>query len=133
MIVVDSNVIAYLFLRSEHTVAAERLLAQEPEWAAPILWRSEFRNILTGHMRLRSLPYEQALHLQYAAETLLAGAEFEPESSAVLSLVRDSSCSAYDCEFVALAMMLGTKLVTMDKKLTRAFPQSIVSLAQWAH
>lgn len=77
MIVVDSNVIAYLFLPSEHTAAAERLLTQEPDWAAPVLWRSEFRNILAGHMRLRSLPYDQACHMQYAAESLLAGAEFE--------------------------------------------------------
>jgi len=131
MIVVDSNVIAYLFLPGEYTEAAERLLAQEPEWAAPVLWRSEFRNILAGHMRRSSLPYQQACQAQYAAETLLAGAEFEPESMSVLSLVRDSSCSAYDCEFVALAIMLGTKLVTMDKKLSRAFPRSIVSLSQW--
>ncbi|MYM70104.1 hypothetical protein GTP45_25105 [Pseudoduganella sp. FT55W] len=88
MIVVDSNVIAYLFLPSEHTAAAE---------------------------------------------ALLAGAEFELESSSVLGLVRDSSCSAYDCEFVALALMLGTKLVTMDKKLSRAFPQATVSLCQWVN
>jgi predicted nucleic acid-binding protein len=132
MIVVDSNVIAYLFLTGEHTAAAERLLAREPEWAAPVLWRSEFRNILAGHMRLRSLPYDQACHMQYAAESLLAGAEFDLESTSVLTLVRNSSCSAYDCEFVALAMMLGTKLVTMDQKLLRAFPETIISLSSWA-
>lgn len=131
MIVVDSNVIAYLFLPSDYTEAAERLLVDEPDWAVPILWRSEFRNILAGHMRLRSLPYDQACHMQYAAETLLWGAEFELESASVLTLVRDSSCSAYDCEFVALARMLDTKLVTMDKKLLRAFPETIISLSSW--
>ncbi|MYN29551.1 type II toxin-antitoxin system VapC family toxin [Duganella levis] len=132
MIVVDSNVIAYLFLSGEHTAAAERLLAEEPDWAAPVLWRSEFRNILAGHMRLRSLPYDQARQMQYAAETLLAGSEFELESASVLTLVRDSSCTAYDCEFVALAIMLGTKLVTMDQKLLRAFPKTIISLSSWS-
>lgn len=132
MNVVDSNVMAYLFLSGEHTAAAERLLAEEPDWAAPVLWRSEFRNILAGHMRLRSLPYDQACQMQYAAETLLAGAEFELESASVLTLVRDSSCTAYDCEFVALAIMLGTKLVTMDQKLLRAFPKTIISLSSWS-
>jgi len=40
-----------------------------------------------------------------------------------MMLVKDSDCSAYDCEFVALARQLGTSLVTMDSKLLRAFPQ----------
>ncbi|HNR11551.1 hypothetical protein ABHF54_10555 [Nitrosomonas europaea] len=43
-------------------------------------------------------------------------------SLSILKLVRDSECSAHDCEFVALAMKLGAKLVTMDGKLLRAFP-----------
>lgn len=51
MIVVDSNVLAYLYLPGTYTAAAESLLEQEPNWAAPILWRSEFRNILAGYMR----------------------------------------------------------------------------------
>jgi predicted nucleic acid-binding protein len=40
-----------------------------------------------------------------------------------MELVRHSDCSAYDCEFVALAMMLETKLFTMDKQLLRSFPE----------
>jgi predicted nucleic acid-binding protein len=42
--------------------------------------------------------------------------------------VRDSDCSAYDCEFVALAVQLEIKLVTMDKKLLKSFPQLVVAL-----
>jgi predicted nucleic acid-binding protein len=128
MIVVDSNVIAYLYLPGEYTAAAEELLEQDSEWAAPILWRSEFRNILAGYMRRRTISLEQANSLQREAESLLEGAEFEVESSAVLELVRDSDCSAYDCEFIALSMKLDTKLVTMGKKLLRAFPKRAVAL-----
>ena len=128
MIVVDSNVLAYLYLPTEHTAAAEALLQRDPEWAAPVLWRSEFRNILAGQMRRKTISFEQANALQREAESLLEGAEFEVDSLSVLELVRDSDCSAYDCEFVALATKLGAKLVTMDKKLLRAFPKRAVAL-----
>lgn len=129
MIVVDSNVLAYLYLPGEYTAAAEALLEQDPDWAAPILWRSEFRNILAGYIRRKAITFEQANSLQREAESLLAGSEFEVDSLSVLELVCDSDCSAYDCEFVALAMKLDTKLVTMDKKLLRGFPKRAIALS----
>ena len=128
MIVVDSNVLAYLYVPGVHTAATESLLQREPDWAAPILWRSEFRNILAGYMRRKVLTFEQANGIQREVESLLQGSEFEVDSNAVLELVRDSDCSAYDCEFVALAVKLDTILVTMDKKLLRAFPKRAIAL-----
>ena len=128
MIVVDSNVLAYLYLPGEHTTRAEKLLEANPEWAAPILWRSEFRNILTGYLRRKSLTYRQATGIQSEAESFMRGAEYEVDSNAVLALVRDSKCSAYDCEFVALAMKLNAGLVTMDRALLSAFPDYAVAL-----
>lgn len=129
MIVVDSNVLAYLYLPGEYTAVAEALMEHDPDWAAPVLWRSEFRNILAGYMRRGKLTFEQAHALQREAEDLLGGAEYEVDSRSVLELVRDSECSAYDCEFVALAMTLGTKLVTMDGKILRSFPDIAVALS----
>jgi len=128
VIVVDTNVLAYLYLPTNYTAHAEALLQRDPEWAAPILWRSEFRNILAGYLRRRTLSFEAAGAIQAEAEGLLAGNEHLVDSLRVLELVRDSDCSAYDCEFVALAMRLGTKLITMDAKLLRAFPRHTVSL-----
>lgn len=129
MIVVDTNVIAYLYLPGEHTADAEALLEREPDWAAPIIWRSEFRNILAGYLRRKALTFDQACDLQKEAESLLDGAEFEVDSLSVLALVKESDCSAYDCEFVALATQLGTPLVTMDSKLLRAFPKCSLALS----
>ena len=129
MIVVDTNILAYLYLPGDFTALAEALLENDPEWAAPVLWRSEFRNILAGYMGRKSLHYEVARNLLREAESLMAGAEYEVDSRRVLELVRDSDCSAYDCEFVALAMSLGVTLVTMDTKLLRAFPKVVVALA----
>lgn len=128
MIVVDSNVVAYLYLPGEYTAFAEALFERDSDWAAPILWRSEFRNILAGYLRRKTLNFAQVCSLQSEAEDLLAGSEFDVESKAVLQMVRDSDCSAYDCEFIALAEKLDTKLVTVDKKLLKAFPKRTVNL-----
>lgn len=128
MIVVDTNVVAYLFLEGEFTVPAEALLQRDAEWVAPVLWRSELRSILAGYLRRRALTFDQVRSIQAEAESLLAGGEFDVDSASVLELVRDSDCSAYDCEFAALAMQLEVKLVTLDSKLLKAFPRHAVSL-----
>ena len=39
-----------------------------------------------------------------------------------------SECSAYDCEFIALAIKLDAKVVMMDKKVLRAFPKRAMAL-----
>ena len=104
------------------------MFERDAEWFAPLLWRSEFRNILAGYFRRGALSFEQALAMQSEAEDLLRGDEREVDSLHVLELVRDSNCSGYDCEFVALAMSLGVKLVTMDRKLLRAFPAQAIAL-----
>src|ERR1700683_4224469 len=122
MIVVDSNIVAYLYLPSAFTESAESLLGQDPDWAAPILWRSEFRNILTGYLRRKLTSFDHALKIQSEAESLLLGAAYEVESERALALARASTCSAYDCEFVALAIKLNSRLVTLDRALLRAFP-----------
>ena len=123
MIVIDTNILAYLYLPGEFTEQAETLLAQEPEWAAPILWRSEFRNILAGYLRRGTLSLDQVFAIQQEAESLMLSNEQFVDSGAVLELVSRSDCSAYDCEFIAAAQSLGTKLYTMDGKLLKAFPK----------
>ena len=128
MIVVDTNIVAYLYLESELTTRAEALLASDPEWAVPVLWRSEFRNILAGALRRKALSFDEVRNVLTEAESLLAGCEHEVGSQQVLELVRDSNCSAYDCEFIALATQMNVKLVTMDGKLLKAFPKLAVPL-----
>jgi predicted nucleic acid-binding protein len=130
VIVVDTNILAYLYLPGDFTQQAEALLAQDADWVAPTLWRSEFRNILAGFMRRGTVTFDQAYAIQGEAEALLSGREYEMVSYDVLALVRKSDCSAYDCEFVALAVRLGIRLVTMDKKVLRGFPGEAVALGR---
>lgn len=133
MIVVDSNILAYLYLPGEFTEQAEKLMAEDSDWVAPPLWRSEFRNILAGFMRRGALTFDQAYAIQREAEALLNAKEYEIDSYGVLQLVGKSDCSAYDCEFVALAAHLGTRLATMDKKVLRNFPEIAFSIGSPAH
>ena len=129
MIVVDTNVLAYLYLPGDFTQRAESLLKFDPHWNAPVLWRSEFRNILAGYMRRGALTLAHAVAVQREAEDMMRNAEFDVDSGKVMELVGDSDCSAYDCEFVAVANALDVKLVTMDKKLLKAFPDRCSSLS----
>lgn len=128
MIVADTNVIAYLLLPSPHTVLAEELLRADPDWIAPILWRSEMRNVLALYLRKELITLADALTLQAEAEALLQDNEYEVGARDVLTLVDRSPCSAYDCEFVALARNFDVKLVTMDRRVIDAFPDTAVSL-----
>ena len=129
MIVVDTNVLAYFYLPSELSPQAARLRERDPHWVAPHLWRSEFRNVLSLYLRKGMLSLDQAFTIQTRAETLLADCEYEVPSLEVLQLANESSCSAYDCEFVALAKRLNAPLITSDKKLITAFPKIAISLA----
>lgn len=130
MIVVDTNVVAYLLLEGPQTEKAEALLMHDPEWAAPLLWRSELRNVLSGFMRRGQLERKQVLRLQGQAESLLQGREVPVDSADVFRLVEASDCSAYDCEFVAAALALQTRLISSDRQLLRAFPGITTPLEQ---
>ena len=129
MIVVDTNVVAYLFLPGEFAPQAEAWLRRDREWAAPALWRSELRNLLAGYLRRKQLTFDVVREIQREAEALLIGNEHEVDSQSVLELVRDSECSAYDCEFVSVAIRLGVKLLTADGKLLKAFPKQTVAFS----
>jgi len=131
MIVVDTNIIAYLYLESGRSAQVERLLEKDTQWSAPLLWRSEFRNVLALYIRKDYLSLEEAQEIIREALRLMKGREYEIASFQVMELVASSECSAYDCEFVALAKDLGIPLVTVDKKLLEEFPQIAVSLDEY--
>jgi predicted nucleic acid-binding protein len=129
MIVVDTNVIGYLFLSSDQSLSAERALQKDIEWAAPVLWRSEFCNVLAFYMRKNIIDLAHAQIIMNSALKLLKDREYQVPSFEVLRLASESKCSAYDCEFIAVANDLKVPLVTVDKQLLREFPSVAVSLS----
>lgn len=128
MIVVDTNVIAYFWIPGDFSKAAAALYDKDSHWISPYLWRSEFRNILSGYLRQKALTVDQALSLIENAESLMSGNEYNVSSAEVLEIAAASGCSAYDCEFVALARYFDVKLFTADKKVIREFPDAVVPL-----
>lgn len=127
MIVVDTNLLVYLYVRGQGSTAADKVYRRDQEWAAPTLWRSEFRNVLALLVRRRELPLDDAVRFAHEAERQLSGQEYSIVSHRVLQLAAESGCSAYDCEFVALAQDLEVPLVTPDRQLFAAFPSTAVS------
>jgi predicted nucleic acid-binding protein len=123
VIVVDVNVLAYLLIPGKFTDSAERCLEADPAWAMPTLWRSELRNILANYLRTGQMQQADANALFQRATELVGAEEYEVETSDVLRLSQASQCSAYDCEYVALAEFLDLKLVTADTRLAKAFPR----------
>jgi len=95
---------------------------------APPLWESEFRNVLAGYMRRKILKLEHAKQIMDSALKTMEGREILPPSDLVLELVAASDCSAYDCEYVALARHLNIKLVSNDQKILHNFPETAVNL-----
>lgn len=128
-VVVDSNIIAYYWLPGTHTEHADEIRRKTEAWHVPRLWRSEFRSILAGLMRKDMLELAQARAVIRAAESELVEYESEIDSLDVLDLVAASTCSAYDCEFVALARTLGIPLVTEDRQILRDFPDTATRMS----
>lgn len=122
MIVVDTNIIAYLLIKGENTELAKKLLKLDPEWISPVLWRSEFRNVVSMYIRHKYFDVSEAQFIVNKAEELMKEGEFQVKSRDVIELAVESGCSAYDCEYVALARDADVKLITTDRELLKAFP-----------
>lgn len=131
MIVVDTNIIAYLIVRGEQTENATKAMMRDSEWHAPLLWRSEFTNVLAQHVRLRELPLASAKEHFHFAESLMKGREHAVDAREVLDVSISSGASAYDCEFIVLARDLRVDFVTTDRKLAVRFPEQARLLADF--
>ena len=132
MKVVDTNVIAYLFIEGSNTKHSKALFEDDAFWVSSILWRSKFRNILALYYRKNYINSLQMREIMRKAEELLNGNEYNIPSNQIFDLIENSTCSVYDCEFVALAQDIGEKLITSDKRILKEFPEYTKSLLEYA-
>ena len=121
MIVVDTNVLVYLWLPSEKTDISEKVHQCDSLWIAPVLWRSEFRNVVSRYMK-RGAAFQSCLESVKRAESQMKGNELQVNSEEVLLLVKESGCTAYDCEFVHVAQAKSVPLITFDTQILLKFP-----------
>lgn len=127
MVVVDTNIIAQLTFATDYSPVVRSLHEHDPVWEVPLLWKSEFMNILSLYYHKNLINEEETLKALDFAERLIGSREHKIPSKEVLDIIIKSSCSSYDGEFISLALKLNTKLITYDKKILREFPNLAVT------
>ena len=129
MIVVDTNVLAYAVIPGVHTADALDLVARDPAWVAPPLWRHEMRNLLATMMRVQALPLGKAVAAFRGAEQLVADATVESTLERCLRLAARGGISAWDAEFVLTAEALGLPLVRTHVEVAAQSPAAVPASA----
>ena len=85
MIVVDTNLLAYLLLPTPHAPQADAVLLKDPDWIAPVLIHSEFRNVLLGAVRRKDIEADDAPVLLDRAVEVITVPEGGVDGKAVLA------------------------------------------------
>jgi predicted nucleic acid-binding protein len=122
MIVADTTLISYFTIKGDLTEAAVAVREKDPTWAAPLLWESEFANVLWLYVRRGTFELDLALEHLDTAQDLVAGNTYAVAIVEALRLGTESGCTTYDCQYVALARQLDVPLVTHDREVLGAFP-----------
>lgn len=130
MLVVDTNIVAYLLIEGDHTATARLLHRRDDDWRSEAFIMVEFVNVLTASIAARRMNLVLARGFLTQAISLLHGRLASIPHDAVLSLATQYRVTAYDARFLTVAQRLNTRLVTEDAKLRVAAPQLTQSLAE---
>lgn len=122
MVVIDTNVLAYLLIEGDRTADAQALFRRDSEWRSEGFVLIELSNILATYQRLGALTQGVAEATLATAERIVTGLVNLPHGRA-LKLAAEFGVSAYDARFLGVAQNLGTRLVTEDAKLRAAAPK----------
>lgn len=130
MVIVDTNVLAYLLLDGIPTPSARALRTLDPDWHTESFALVECSNVLATHVRVGGLTATEAGDLLAEIEELVRDGLHTVALETALEFAVRYSVSAYDARFLALADELGGRLVTEDAKLRKAAPDLTRSLAE---
>ena len=130
MLVVDTNIIAPLYIRSAYTDGVHQLRRRDGLWRTDPFAIIEFSNVLATYQRARYLTTAEAQRCLAQADRFLRPHYVEVPHKAALELAIRHGVTAYDARFLALAQRLGLRLITEDNKLRAAAPALTQSLAE---
>lgn len=130
MLLVDTNVVAYLLIEGDQTEAARQLRARDPDWRSEAFLLVEFTNVLASSIARKRMTLSLAEDFLAKATALFEGKLGRISHASVLAIAARHRVSAYDARFLALADQLGSRLVTEDARLRAAAPRLTQSLAE---
>jgi predicted nucleic acid-binding protein len=130
MLLVDTNIVAPLFVFSARTGDVQELRARDGIWRTDPFVLIEFSNVLATYQRARYITAAVARECLARAEAFLQPHFFPVGNEAALEFALRYRTTAYDGRFLALADQLGTRLVTEDAKLRAAAPALTQSLTE---
>ena len=127
MVLVDTNILAYLMIEGDRTSAARALYARDPDWCSEAFILVELTNVLSTYVRTKALTHKQGSALLAEAQAILPTLTSVQHAQA-FEMATEFGISAYDGRFIAVAKQMKSKLVTEDVKLRNAVPAWTVSL-----
>jgi predicted nucleic acid-binding protein len=131
LIVVDTNIIAYLLIQGERTPLTRKLVSHDPQWVAPSFWRIEFLNVLMNYSRHLKMPPDDLRRIWDSSFQVPHLREEGVEPQQALDAAIAYKISGYDALFLALAQNLKTVCITQDKALRKAAPRLTASLEEF--
>jgi len=130
MLLVDTNVVAYLLIEGDHTEAAQELRTRDPDWRSEAFLLVELTNVLASSIARKRMTLSLAEDFLAKATALFDGKLGRIPHASVLTIAARHRVSAYDARFLALADQLGSRLITEDARLRAAAPALTQSLAE---
>ncbi|MEI6808964.1 MAG: type II toxin-antitoxin system VapC family toxin [bacterium] len=131
MIVVDTNVPAARNLTGTKPDLAKQVEQIDPVWILPQLWRYEVQNILATAVRVRQITPDNAMAIWQDVSSRMSTNEHDASSERVIELFTRHKITAYDANFIALAMEMKVFCVTEDTELQEKFPDKALSMAEF--
>lgn len=130
MVLVDTNVIAPLYVRSVLSDSVAELFARDAVWRTEPLALIELSNVLVSYERSRYITTASARDCLKRAAAFLQPHFFRVSHQAALDTALRYRVTAYDARFVAAAQQIGRRLITEDTRLRAAAPGLTQSLAE---
>jgi predicted nucleic acid-binding protein len=127
VVLVDTNIIAYLMIRGDRTAAAQQLFERDSDWCSEAFVMVEFSNVIATYVRTGALTQAQGTKLLLDSQAHLPTLHSVVNTQA-LETAMQFGISAYDARFISLARQLKLKLITEDAKLRVAVPAWTMSL-----